>query len=164
MRFTELLLLVSCMSPLLFVNGLQALQPTIKNNLLRRDALIPGLLVPLQFCVIGFNICWNIFCCPPDWNCCTGLSLSLSFKFEFKFNPRAKFSQTAAAANQRKFFCLQVSMDWCGSCYRSYCFAASNGIIGCCPNGTTCDGPVSTPTPLTCELVCPFILTMHWYI
>ena len=77
MRFTELLLLVACMSPLLFTNGLQALQPKIKNNILRRDALIPGLLVPLQFCETGFNICGNIFCCPPDWNCCPGLSLYL---------------------------------------------------------------------------------------
>lgn len=90
-QFTELLLLVAGMFPLLlFVNGLQALQPAIKNHSLRRDAMIGGLLVPRGFfCPSGF-ICESIFCCPQNWNCCRGLLLSPSP--EFKFHRRANIS------------------------------------------------------------------------
>ena len=61
-----------------------------------------------------------------------------------------------AAANPGKFFWLQVSMVWIGSYYRLYCFSASNGIIGCCPNEKVCYGPVSAP--IIRELVHPLIL------
>jgi hypothetical protein len=88
-RFTELLLLVACTLPLLFVNGLQALQPSIKNNSLQTDAIIRGLLVPRQFfCRSGSNLCESAFCCFSKWNCCRGSSPSPSF--EFKFHRRAK--------------------------------------------------------------------------
>lgn len=80
-RFTELLLLVTCiLTPLFFVNGFQALQPTTKNNPLRRDAMIRGLLAPRGFfCPSGF-ICETDFCCHENWHCCKSKSLFPSFE------------------------------------------------------------------------------------
>ena len=67
-------------------------------------------------------------------------------------------------------------MVWSRSCFRLYCVIASNGIIGCCPNGKICSGPVGEPNtipppppppPTTIaqrEFVYSLVLTMHWYI
>ena len=88
-RFTELLLLVACTLPRFFVNGFEALQPLIKNNVLRADAMIRGLLDPRQFFCenSGYALCSNDnFCCPIDWVCCIGSSLlSSSSIVELKF-------------------------------------------------------------------------------
>lgn len=76
-RLTEVLLLAACMLfPALFVNGLQGIQPTVKYQPVRRQAVIRGLLVLRQsLCPNGFNECEAIGCCPLGWNCCSGSSL-----------------------------------------------------------------------------------------
>ena len=150
-RFTEVLLLVACtLLPPLFVDGLQVLHSTVKYNGQRKDAVIRGLLVTRQhFCSTGYFICESTGCCPTKWHCCRGLSLPPTFEF----HRRAKISQTVTAAILRKLFgTSQFQLIWSISCYRSYCVFASNGVIGCCPNGKICTGPARDPSTSTINL------------
>ena len=140
-RFTELLsLLVACTLPLLFVNGLEALQPAIKNSL-QTYAIIRGLLVPRQFfCNSGF-VCESSFCCNVNWHCCVGscdLLHLLSSIVELKFC-RWQLLPTSVSS-----FGFQVSIVLSRSFYRTYCVLGTNGVVGCCPNGELCSGPAPT--------------------
>ena len=97
MRFTELPLLVACIAtwthPLLFVNGLQVFQPTIKNNPLRRDALIWGLLVPVRVILPIWVLVWVYRQYELLSHRLALLhSLLLSPYFKFKSNRRARIS------------------------------------------------------------------------
>ena len=147
-RFSEVVLLLVSFTllPSLIVNGFQELSRTVNYKYTRRDAVIRGLLFSRD-CSPGLNVCEIVGCCPASWECCAGSSYPstiLSFSSSIADLNFLRFHMLSAWASLSNW--LQVTMVWSIRGYRTNCELASNGLIGCCPNGELCTGPAEFPS------------------